>query len=145
MNRKSTINKIRSSLQNIDYIEFAFTFGSFISGKSNSLSDVDIAIYLNKKIDLLEIGGIVSDLEKITREKIDLVELNNLYLKNPLLAYEIITKSELLFCKNENSLIGFKTKTYLNYLDTEKLRDTVNKDFYRRISTKKYGKRNYAG
>ena len=98
-----------------------------------------------QKIDLLEIGGIVSDLEKITNKKIDLVELNNLYLKNPLLAYEIITKSELLFCKNENSLIEYKTKTYLNYLDTEKLRDIVNKDFYRRISTKKFGKRNYAG
>lgn len=146
MNRKSTINKIRSSLLTVDYhIEFAFAFGSFISGKSNSLSDIDIAIYLDRKIDLIKFGRIVSDLEKLNVKKIDLVELNNLYLKNPLLAYEIITKSELLFCRNENALIEYKTKTYLNYLDTEKLRDNVNKAFYRRISDKKFGKRNYAG
>jgi len=109
------------------------------------LSDVDIGIYLNKKIDLLEIGRIVSDLQKITRKKIDVVELNKLYLKNPLLAFEIITKSDLLFYKNKNLLIEFKTRTYLNYLDTEKLRNTVNKDFYQRIAGKKFGKRNYAG
>jgi len=145
MNRKSTINKIRSFILTKEYIEFAFSFGSSISGKFNSLSDVDIGIYFNKKIDLLEIGGIVSDLEKITGKKIDLVELNNLYLKNPFFAYEIITNSNLLFCKNENSLVEFKTKTYLNYLDTEKLRKTVNKDFYRRISDNKFGKRDYAG
>ncbi len=145
MNEQNIINKISSYLRNREEIDFGFTFGSFISGKFNSLSDVDIGIYLNKKIDLLEIGRIVSDLQKITRKKIDVVELNKLYLKNPLLAFEIITKSDLLFYKNKNLLIEFKTRTYLNYLDTEKLRNTVNKDFYQRIAGKKFGKRNYAG
>jgi predicted nucleotidyltransferase len=145
MNKKITIDNIKSSLLSYDCIEFAFVFGSLILGKSNSFSDVDVAIYLNRKIDLPETGRIINELEKITGKKIDLVELNNLFSINPVLTFEIITKSELLFSKNEKSLTEFKTRTYLNYFDTEKLRINVNKDFYRRISNKKFGNRNYAG
>ncbi len=66
-------------LKNNNNIIFAVLFGSYANDTSYNLSDIDIAIYTNKELDILEIGSIVSDLEQATNKKIDLIVLNNLY------------------------------------------------------------------
>ena len=109
-----------------------------------NFSDLDIGIYSKGNIDLLSIGKIITDLEKISSKKVDLLELNDLYKKSPTLAYKIVTNYELLFSKNENVFIDFKRNSFLYYFDTEYLRKSVNTALYKRISSKKFGKRNYA-
>jgi len=138
------IEEIKNYLENYENILFAILFGSYASGKINSKSDLDIGIYFNQKINLLKLGKIITDLEKITALKIDLIELNNLYNKSPLLAYQITANHKVIFVRDETVLVNFKRMTLLNYLDTAELRKTVNAVFYNRISEKKFGKRNYA-
>ena len=143
--KQSAINtQITNYLKQYDDIEFALIFGSFASGKVGSKSDLDLAIFSKESLDLLLLGKMIVDLEKITEFKIDLLELKDIYKKNPLLAYQIVTNCKLLFSKDENIFSEFKRKSFLSYFDTEKLRKSVNSAFYKRISSKKFGKRNYA-
>ena len=138
------IEEIKNYLENYENILFAILFGSYASGKTNSKSDLDIGIYSDQEINLLKLGKIITDLEKITGVKIDLIELNNLFNKSPLLAYQITTNHKVIFVRDETALVNFKRLTLLNYFDTGELRKTVNAAFYNRISEKKFGKRNYA-
>lgn len=137
-------NEIKKYLEQYDFIVFALIFGSYASHKISSKSDLDIGIYNKESMDLLLLGRMITDLEKITNIKIDLLELKDIYKKSPLLAYQIVTNNRLLFSKNEDIFIAFKRKSFLYYFDTEKLRKSVNTAFYKRISSKNFGKRNYA-
>ncbi|MDZ7721925.1 MAG: nucleotidyltransferase domain-containing protein [candidate division KSB1 bacterium] len=142
---KNTLkNKITSHLQSNENIIFAVTFGSFNSPTFGELSDIDIGIFCRKKLELLEWGGLISQLQSLTQRRVDLVQLNDLYNKNPLFSYQIITRSELLFSTDEGVWIDFKTKTFTSYFDTHRLREMINSIFYKRISEKKFGQRNYA-
>jgi predicted nucleotidyltransferase len=137
-------NKIKNLLEQYDEILFALFFGSCVSGKHSGISDLDIGISCQKPLDLIQLGKIILEIEKISNRKIDLIELNELYNKSPLLAYNIITNNSVIFQRNECAFVDFKRKTFLSYFDTERLRKMVRESFYERISTNKFGKRNYA-
>jgi len=138
------IEEIKNYLENYENILFAILFGSYASGKTNNKSDLDIGICTDQEINMLKLGKIITDIEKITDLKIDLIELNNLFNKSPLLAYQITANHKVIFVRDETALVNFKRMTLLNYFDTSELRKTVNTAFYNRISEKKFGKRNYA-
>ena len=143
--RQNAINiQITNYLKQYVNIEFALIFGSFASGKAGSKSDLDLGIFSKESFDLLLLGKMIVDLEKITGLKIDLLELKDIYKKNPLLSYQIVTNCKLLFSKDENIFLEFKRRSFLSYFDTERLRRSVNSAFYKRIYSKKFGKRNYA-
>ena len=144
MNNNKLIGKIKEVLESFEDIEFAFVFGSYASGNAKHMSDIDIAAHFSSDIDLLELGKIIAKLEVVAKRKVDFVTLNNLYKKNPLLAFEIIKNSNLLFVRDIEKLISFKTRAQLEYFDTEKLRRETRETFRRRISERKFGKRNYA-
>ena len=136
--------EIKNYLEQYSSIDFALIFGSFTSGKMSRKSDLDLGIFTVESIDLILLGRMIVDLEKITNLKVDLIELNNLYKKSPLFAYQIVTNHKILFSRDNKRYIDFKRRTFLYYFDTEKLRESVNSTFYKRISSKKFGKRNYA-
>ncbi|KAF0151081.1 MAG: DNA polymerase beta domain-containing protein [Ignavibacteria bacterium] len=136
--------EIINYLNNYNEILFAVIFGSYASGKAKTNSDLDIGIYTEKGIDLLSLGRIITDLEKITGAKVDLIELKDLFKKSPVLAYQIITNYKELFIKEEIAFVNFKRQTLLYYFDTRELREMFNSAFYNRISKLEFGKRNYA-
>ena len=136
--------KIKNYLEQFEFIEFALIFGSNASGRTGYLSDLDIGIYSNSDINLLLLGKIISELEKISNKNVDLVELNGLYKKSPVFAYKIVSNHKLLFSKNDENYIKFKRNSLLYYFDTEKLREAVNSALRKRIKSNKFGKRNYA-
>ncbi|BAF70683.1 type VII toxin-antitoxin system MntA family adenylyltransferase antitoxin [Nitratiruptor sp. SB155-2] len=102
-------------------IDFALLFGSFAKNKAHHLSDVDIGAYFLKEPDILDIGEMVLDLEEITGKRVDLVVLNDLYKKNPLLSFNIVQNHETLCVKDENKYVDFKANSYLWYFDHEPL------------------------
>ena len=137
-------NEIKKYLESYDFLIFTLIFGSYASQTAGSKSDLDIGIYSNESLDLLLLGRMITDLEKITNLKIDLIELKDIYKKSPNLAYQIVKNHKLLFLKNEDVYFEFKRRSFLYYFDTEKLRESVRSALYKRISSKKFGKRNYA-
>ncbi len=130
-------------LEKFDFIEFAILFGSFSHGKTSKLSDLDIGIYTNREISLLETGGLVAKLELALRLNVDIIILNNLYRKKPALAYEIISKGKPLFCKNKASLIDFKKNVLIYFMDNKVLLDEVNKTFINRLNKNGFAEHKY--
>lgn len=136
---------LAQELEKYNFIVFALLFGSFAENRAMNISDIDIGIYTNRPITLLEIGLIVTRIEKIAKTKVDLIVLNNLYKKKSVLAFEIVSKGQLIFCRDHENFIKFKKDTFIYYLDTAMLRDTIDKSFKKRLSEKRLGERNYAG
>ncbi len=136
------IKKCKEFLKKIEYIDFALIFGSYAQGKPFPFSDLDLAIHTSKDLDLLELGGLITELEELTQKEVDLILLNNLYQENPLLAYHIITEGVLLFSRDEEQWVEYKTKVFLYYFDHKALYEAMNKSFIKRIEENKIGKRN---
>lgn len=126
-------------LKKFDFIEFAILFGSFSHGKTTNLSDLDVGIYTNKEISLLETGRLVAKLELAIKLNVDIVILNHLYKIKPALAYEIVSKGNLLFCQNEADFIDFKKNVLIYFMDNKVLLDKVNKMFINRLNNGRFG------
>jgi predicted nucleotidyltransferase len=136
---------LAQELEKSNFIVFALLFGSFAESRTTHVSDIDIGIYTNRDVSLLEIGEIVTRLEKITALKVDLILLNDLYKKKPALAFEIISKGQLILCHEQEKFIEFRKDTFLYYLDTAPLRYLVDQRFRERLNENRSGERNYAG
>ena len=91
-------DSIINTLLKYDNIVFVYFFGSYSNGLDKFLSDIDIAIYFKEPVDLISLGKIICEINKVTSMKIDVVTMNNLFVKNPLLAYEIVTKGKSVIC-----------------------------------------------
>lgn len=132
---KKKITELLKSNQNI---KFAYIFGSFAKEKSRFGSDLDIAVLFKQEPDLLSIGQLIVELEEVVDFNVDLISLNNLFDKNPKLAYSVIADGILLFSTDHKLLSQYKTKTYLKYLDFKPVIDLFTSKLNDRISNKKF-------
>ena len=123
---------------------FAYLFGSAAENRLTDISDIDVAIYTDKVLTLHDMGLITATLEKITHKKIDLLIVNDLYKTKPVLAYDVISRGDLIFCNDSSMLADFKTKVFMYYFDTKPLRDMTDKAFRKRLESGHFGERNYA-
>jgi predicted nucleotidyltransferase len=131
-------NKISTALIKYDRIKFVVLFGSSLKNKTRYGSDIDIAIYFDNTPEILEIGSIANELEIITENKVDLVELNNLAEKDPGLAHSILCTGKILFIKDKLLFNSFKKAAILNYLDFKYISDHFEAAFRTRLSTNRF-------
>ncbi len=136
---------IRETLQPISSVDFAVLFGSAAEGKQTSMSDIDVGVCFTREPSLLEIGSLVAMLEAKLQRDVDVIELNELYKRRPVLAYEIAAKGMLAMCREASRFVDFKRNAFLYYLDTKPLRERVNAALTHRIASGHFGKRNYVG
>jgi len=99
-------------------IVFAYLFGSRAKGKSTRLSDIDLAVLLDRKISRSERFDIrlrlTSDLSAITGTKVDLIVMNDIPVQ---LAYEVIKHGKVILCKDRNAMIDAEIEILSKYLD----------------------------
>lgn len=139
MNTK-LISDLTHYFTNCPDVSFAFIFGSFGTEKFNEyLSDIDLGVYFSQKPDLYRIGTIISELSAFTDLRIDFVQLNDLYKKDSLFAYEAVSSSRLLMAKDDNTYTDFKKNTLLWYFDTEWLRNLTRTALEKRIYSGQFG------
>lgn len=112
--------KTKEILIEYNNIIFAYIFGSFAEDKIRKDSDIDIAIYLDKKIDLETFLEIKMNLTEACKREVDLIILND---ATPLLKYEIYKNSILLFTRDEVSETNYKVKTLFEYNDMKRYLD----------------------
>ncbi len=137
------INKAATYLNSVEFIDFAMLFGSFTKNKVTDLSDIDIGIFTNKDVTLLDIGTLTAGLESILKRKVDLIDLNNIYKKRPIFAYEVVSNGEIILCHNKDILIEFRKNTFLYYMDIVHMTDEINRNFRKRLDSNKFGETNY--
>ncbi|MGV6831484.1 MAG: type VII toxin-antitoxin system MntA family adenylyltransferase antitoxin [bacterium] len=134
------IESLDEVLKSYDFIDFALLFGSYARGTQKNLSDIDIAIYTNRSIGLLEQGDIISFLEDKFEKKIDLVLLNNLEKENAKMAFNIVNNHKIIFSRQKQKYIDFKANTYKYYLDLQPMYEMFDEALKERISSGTYGK-----
>lgn len=114
------IKKCKNILMVYEDIAFAYIFGSYVQGNTRADSDIDIAIYLEKKVDIDVYLEIKMHLSEICKREIDLIILNN---ATPLLKYEIYKNNILLFARDKAIETNYKVKTLFEYSDIKKYLD----------------------
>lgn len=92
-----------------------YIFGSFGTEYENEFSDIDIGILYSSDLNLREELLIESDICKIFgRDDIDVINLN----KAPIdLQFEVISKGELVYCKDDSLLTDFIERVLDIYQD----------------------------
>ena len=113
------IDEVKAFIEGLERVRVAYLFGSYAKGKVGPLSDVDIAVLLDGRLDKQEsfdlrlrlINGISSILKT---DKLDVVVMNNAPL---LLNYNIISEGRILDSKDELERVMFETHILSRYLD----------------------------
>ncbi len=110
------LKSLKQALASEESVVFAYLFGSHATGDASPLSDVDVAVYPDKPLDLDERLGLIYRLIKKTRlERLDLTFLNrvhNLYLLEDILDHGIV-----LLDRDPDRRAMFEVMTHHRFLD----------------------------
>ena len=133
MELKEIEQKLKQFFEKDKEVEFAFIFGSQVSGKINSESDIDIAVYLdkNKIKDYFEKRvSLITNLEAILKKRIDLIVLNE--IKSIFFKFVIIKEGKLVFEKNHSKRVDFELRVMQEYYDFQPFLEQYNKAYLKR-------------
>ncbi len=135
----SGISSLEETLQKVfsprGEIAFAYLFGSQAQGREGPLSDIDIAVYLEKP-EQVKSGtfGYRAELSQILErrlgKRVDVVILNHATL---LLSFQVLKNGRLIFCRSEKLRFLFHYRVQREYLDIQPLREVQNFYLQRRM------------
>ncbi len=109
--------KLRKILQNKEYVEFAYLFGSQATGDANAESDVDVAVYVDekRKEDFFDIRlELIEDITRATKKEADVTILNT---AKPFLSFVVIQEGKLLVNKDPGKEVDYDLKVFNEYQD----------------------------
>jgi len=127
------LDRSKTLLSKYDFIDYALLFGSYADGSQHAMSDIDIALHTTRELSLHEMGTIISDMEGALEHNIDLVLLNNLPFKKPLLTYNIYLNHRIIFSNNPEAYLRFKEMALHAYMDFKPVIEAQNRAFDQRI------------
>ena len=112
---------IRTFLRAQQKVKFAYLFGSVASGEAGPLSDVDLAVYVDGRLDMFNYRlKLMEALAVILKsENFDLIILNNAPI---VLTHEVISGGIVLKDDRQRRIM-FESRALRQYLDTAYLRD----------------------
>ena len=120
------IDLISRSLKKIDGVEFAILFGSYSKKKTHRFSDIDIGVYLSRRISLRQLLSCLP----VTKIPIDLKILND---TPPLFRLKALREGKILFVKDENILKNFIYNTLVEALEYRETYEKILRIFSRRV------------
>jgi predicted nucleotidyltransferase len=122
-------------------IDLAYLFGSYAKGRITPLSDVDVAVLLDDKIDpkvYFDIQLDLSDqLSSYLEKEVEVVILNR---ADPRLSYQVIKYGKIVFEKDRNLKADFERKALNIYFDLKPMFDFYENKLLERIKEGKFGK-----
>lgn len=139
------MHEIIKTLQDVlgarEEIIFAYLFGSVAKGINNKLSDVDVAVYVNKNA--MPVSGsfgykseLLAETENVLNQKVDIVILNEIPL---FLAYNILKNGQLILCHNISERVNFHFRVMRDYLDFQPFISVQNKYLKERLKNGSFG------
>jgi len=113
------IDEVKAFIKAQENVRVAYLFGSLAKGRASHLSDVDIAVLLDGRLDKQESFdlklGLINGISSILKtDRLDVVVMNNAPL---LLNYNIIREGKILDSKDEGERVMFETHILSRYLD----------------------------
>ncbi len=126
---KKPLDAIKDLLARCPEVSFAYLFGSRARGATGPLSDIDVAVFLDRQVETFTFR--LRLMEKLAQvlgaERFDLVTLND---APPVLRYEVIREGQVIK-ENKRSRIEFEARTLGEYLDTAHMR-SVQQDYLKK-------------
>ncbi len=134
--KNKEIEEISKKLRRMKEIKFAYLFGSAATGKMGNLSDIDIAIYLDKflpKDKILDIHlKVIHEVSSVLQnDNIDVVVMNE---SNASINYSIICDGIKL--KDNKERIDAEYMIMKEYLDRKYYEDLEAEIFLKRVAEK---------
>jgi len=109
-------------------IDIIYIFGSHSKDTCNIMSDLDIAISLNKPLDRAKTLDITNDITDIYITETDiLTDVVIFEDMNLTMQYQIIKYGEVMFCRNEQKRIRLQPNTLKMYYDFKYYSDIYNR------------------
>jgi len=134
------IKALQETLQNYPQVLFAYLFGSQATGNVTPMSDVDIAVYFEKRLSSTEqfrlrlhLIGVLG--EALQRNDVELAVLND---DDIVLRYEVVKNGKVIFCRDQSAKNEFFVRTISEYLDTEPMRAFHYEKMKQQIREKKF-------
>lgn len=121
LNVVDKVDAVKTFLAEERKVKFAYLFGSLARGDSGPLSDLDLAVYLDGRLDLFTYRlKLMEALAKVLKtEKFDLVVLNN----SPIVLTHEVIKDGIVLKDDRPRRVMFESRALLQYLDTAYLRE----------------------
>ncbi len=120
-NRGFSFQKIEDALKPLfaqDSLQFVVLFGSSVSGKFHSRSDIDVAFMFDRPVDIIELTGLTIQLLK--RDDVDVLDLRR---ASPLMQFAVAKTGKLLYERTDGLFDAFRAHAFKKYVDTKKIRD----------------------
>lgn len=118
-------------------------FGSQAEGSAGPLSDVDLAVWLDPELSVsarldarLELASAAAD--ALGGTEVDLVILND---ASPLLRHRARRGAVLLVDRNPRTRVRLEAGALVDYLDTQPLRDELDRGLHNRMAEGRFGRR----
>jgi predicted nucleotidyltransferase len=137
------LDLLKDFFKDRDNYAFILLFGSQSSDSASENSDVDIGLFFKDSVDYMALGYESAKLESLLNKKIDMIVLNDIYKKDPLLSFEILSSHNVLLLNDEDSFISFKRSSQLSYLDHKPLIKMNQKALLDRIEANMIGERSF--
>jgi predicted nucleotidyltransferase len=131
---RQDIKVVKDITGRYDFIRYALLFGSQAGEEAHPMSDFDIAIAADREIDLMQLGEIVSRLEAALDSKVDILLLNELPRKDPLLAYNIYRNHTVILLRDREAYERFKLEALHSYMDFQPVLREQQAAFLKRIA-----------
>ena len=115
------IEMARAFLLGEKKVKFAYLFGSYACGNPGPLSDLDLAVYLDGRLDLFNsrLKMMEALAKHLKTEKFDLVVLNNA----PIVLKHEIVRDGVILKEDRSRRVMFESQALREYLDTAYLRE----------------------
>ena len=122
MSTETKIERIGAYFARIPQIKFAYVFGSIARGDHGPASDIDVAVFLDRRISsfAFRLRMIETMMRELGTDRFDLVILND---APPVLKYEVVRQGRVIK-ENKKRRVEFEAKSLGEYLDTAYLRET---------------------
>jgi len=104
--------------------KFVYLFGSALTPYFNENSDLDVGVYLHRKLDFRQKLQLKFDLEDRLNlpYEIDLVLLDS---ADPIIAMQILANGKLIYCSDLLTHLNYKIRMLSIYLDFKKDRKII--------------------
>ncbi|OQX53256.1 MAG: hypothetical protein B5M48_03785 [Candidatus Omnitrophica bacterium 4484_213] len=121
------VEDLRIFFQSQGEILFCYLFGSFAYRNFTSKSDIDIAVYLDRKKcrDLFKKRlSLIADLSRDLKKETDVIILND--ISSVFFEYVILKEGKLIFERDKEKRIEFEMKVLNQYFDFKPIMERYN-------------------
>lgn len=134
--RETFLDTLQKVLRAEPTVKFAYVFGSVVAGSAGTLSDIDVAVYLDARVEAFSFRLVL--MERLVRglgiENVDLVILND----SPApLRYAVVSGGKVIK-EDKARRVPFEAATLSEYLDFFPFRDVQSSAIQGHLESGRY-------